>query len=144
MFTASNPHGRRATRHGSAGITLIEALIALLVLSLGMLALVQVQSTLRYNSDVAKQRSEAVRIAQENMESLRAYGRLAATTGYKSYTEIASSGPTNVTGITTNTRYDYSSITGVYGLFVPDAGDAGAPTKYLHIYPRTMSEMVLK
>jgi len=48
------------------------------------------------------------------------------------------------TGIAATTRYDFASITGVYGLFVPDPGDAGAATKYLHIYPRTMSEVVRK
>ncbi len=48
------------------------------------------------------------------------------------------------TGLTASTRYDFASITGVYGLFVPDPGDAGPATKYLHIYPRTMTEMVRK
>lgn len=48
------------------------------------------------------------------------------------------------TGLTASTRYDFSSITGVFGLFVPDPGDAGTATKYLHIYPRTMSDMVQK
>jgi type IV pilus modification protein PilV len=99
----------RGALRREAGITLIEALIALLVLSLGMLALAQVQSMLRYNSDVAKQRSEAVRIAQANMESLRAFGRLTATTGFKSYAEVAASGPTQVTGITTNTTFSVTN-----------------------------------
>jgi type IV pilus modification protein PilV len=99
----------RSALRREAGITLIEALIALLVLSLGMLALAQVQSMLRYNSDVAKQRSEAVRIAQANMESLRAFGRLTATTGFKSYAEVAASGPTQVTGITTNTTFSVTN-----------------------------------
>lgn len=108
MHAASFPL-RRTSRNGrrrALGITLIEALIALLVLSLGMLALVQVQSQLRYNADVSKQRSEAVRIAQETMESLRAFGRLTAATGYKSYAEIAvGATTTTVTGITTNTTF---------------------------------------
>jgi type IV pilus modification protein PilV len=111
MYTptiASFSRVRGALRR-DAGITLIEALIALLVLSLGMLALAQVQSMLRYNSDVAKQRSEAVRIAQANMESLRAFGRLTATTGFKSYAEVAGSGPTQVTGITTNTTFSVTN-----------------------------------
>lgn len=104
MHTATSlAHGH--SRRRAAGITLIEALIALLVLSFGMLALVQVQGQLRYNADVAKQRSEAVRIAQESMESLRSFGRLAVTANFKSYAEIASSGPTTVTGITTNTAF---------------------------------------
>lgn len=60
------------------GLTLVEALIALVISALGLLAFAAVQSRLRLSSDVAKQRAEAVRIAQENMENLRAFGTLAA------------------------------------------------------------------
>jgi hypothetical protein len=37
----------------------------------------------------------------------------------------------------------FTSITGVFGLFVP-ASDGGAATKYVEIYPRTMSEIVVQ
>ena len=62
----------------SRGISILEALITLVVAALGLLSFVVMQSRLRANSDVAKQRSEAVRIAQENMENLRAFGTLAS------------------------------------------------------------------
>jgi hypothetical protein len=39
-----------------------------------------------------------------------------------------------------NTIVDFSSITGVFGLFVPSA-DGGAGAKYLMLYPRTMTDM---
>ena len=55
------------------GTTLIEALVAFIVLSLGLLALARMQSQLRLNADFARQQSEAVRIAQQEMESLRAF-----------------------------------------------------------------------
>ena len=55
------------------GTTLIEALVAFLVLSLGLLAMARMQSQLRLNADFARQQSEAVRIAQQEMESLRAF-----------------------------------------------------------------------
>lgn len=49
------------------------------------------------------------------------------------------------TGLTPSAKLDFSSITGVYGLFIPSSSsDAGTPTKYLVIYPRTMSEVVLR
>ncbi len=60
----------------SRGISILEALITLVVAALGLLSFVVMQSRLRANSDVSKQRSEAVRIAQENMENLRAFGTL--------------------------------------------------------------------
>ena len=58
------------------GISLVEALVALAALAFGMLAVVGVQATLRENADVAKQRAEAVRIAQEDIELWRAFAKL--------------------------------------------------------------------
>ena len=70
-------------RSGTRGFTLLEALIALLVLSFGMLAIAGFQATLSRNSDLAKQRTEALRLAQQKMERLRAFGQVATdpTTG---------------------------------------------------------------
>jgi Tfp pilus assembly protein PilV len=70
-------------KHPQRGITLIEALIAFLVLSLGMLAVVRMQPELRQHAELARQRSEATRIAQQDIEALR--GMAAA-----SFEEIAS------------------------------------------------------
>ena len=61
-----------STRTSQRGITLIEALIAFLVLALGMLALAQVPKQLRLKAEVARQRGEAVRLAQSEIEALRA------------------------------------------------------------------------
>ena len=47
------------------GFTLIEALVSLLVLAFGLLAIASFQITLSRNSDVAKQRTEATRLAQD-------------------------------------------------------------------------------
>ncbi len=74
------------------GVSLVEALVALAVMSIGMLALVGVQSTMRLNSDLAKQRTEATRIASEEIERLRSYTTMAAVPGQPgvSYDEIVS------------------------------------------------------
>jgi type IV pilus modification protein PilV len=74
----------RARRRAQAGFTLIEALVALLVMSFGMLALAGMQIAMTRGSDVAKQRSEAVRLAQLKMEELRSYDGLnpSASTTY--------------------------------------------------------------
>lgn len=58
-----------ARQHGT---TLIEALIALLVLSLGMVGIGKLHAHLRGNADIARQRSEAVRFAQADLERARA------------------------------------------------------------------------
>src|SRR5512134_457678 len=64
---------RAGTRSASRGVSLVEAMVALAVMAFGMLTIVGVQSTLRLNGDIAKQRSEATRIAQETIENSRAF-----------------------------------------------------------------------
>jgi type II secretory pathway pseudopilin PulG len=71
------------------GVTLIEALVALVVMSFGMVALVGLLSNLRYSADLGKQRSEAMRLAQQELETLRAFSVLdnsqAPKAGVKDY-----------------------------------------------------------
>lgn len=57
----------------SSGVSLVEALIALAVMSFGMLALIGVQSTMRINTDLSRQTSEAARIAAADLESTRLF-----------------------------------------------------------------------
>jgi len=59
------------------GVGIVEALVALLVLALGMMSFTALQARLRQYSDLAKQRVEAVRIAEQELESFRAFGTLA-------------------------------------------------------------------
>lgn len=72
------------------GVSLVEALVALAVMSIGMLALVGVQSTMRLNSDLAKQRTEATRIASEEIELVRSFTSMGVVNGQPgvSYDEI--------------------------------------------------------
>ncbi|MFT7724167.1 MAG: prepilin-type N-terminal cleavage/methylation domain-containing protein [Roseateles sp.] len=60
-------------RRRARGVTLIEALVALMVMSFGMVALVSLMVNLRHGGDVAKQRSEAMRLAQQELAALRAF-----------------------------------------------------------------------
>ena len=71
------------TRSAQAGVSLVEALVAFLVTAFGMLSVAGMQATLSRNSDTAKQRSEAVRLAQQKMEQLRSFE--AITGGNYSY-----------------------------------------------------------
>ncbi|MCV2355577.1 hypothetical protein LNV09_15635 [Paucibacter sp. B2R-40] len=64
-------------RRFGRGVALIEAMVALLIMAFGMLALVGLQGNLRRGADLSKQRGEAIRLAQREMESLRAYSVLA-------------------------------------------------------------------
>ena len=71
------------------GVSLIEALVAMAIMAFGMLALLGLQGALRGNSDVSKQRSEAVRYAQEQIELLRGFSTLDTATGARTYAQIA-------------------------------------------------------
>ena len=88
------------TRPTQRGTTLFEALIAFLVLSLGMVAIARVQGHLRLDADAARQRSEAVRLAQEDMETLRGFATIdaAATAGTRAFGAIASTSRSVDTG----------------------------------------------
>ena len=58
------------------GVSLIEAIVAMAVMAFGMMAVVGLQTTLRQNSDIAKQRSEAVRFAEEAIEEWRRFSEM--------------------------------------------------------------------
>jgi Tfp pilus assembly protein PilV len=66
------------TPHAQRGASLIEALIALLVLSLSLVATVRLQTWLRQHSDLARERSEAVQHARRALEGQRGFRDLAA------------------------------------------------------------------
>ncbi|HMC16374.1 MAG TPA: hypothetical protein VKI18_12125, partial [Albitalea sp.] len=85
------------------GASLLEALIAFAVLSLGLLGMVRLQSHLRLEADIARQRSEAVRLAQQDIETLRGFAALAAAANQRSYAGITSA--VQATDVT-NTHYD--------------------------------------
>ena len=57
--------------HKQRGISLIEALIAITVLSLGMLSIAKFQGDLTASSGTTKARAEAIKLAQDKIEELR-------------------------------------------------------------------------
>jgi Tfp pilus assembly protein PilV len=100
---------RQHTFRAPRGISLIEALVAMAVMAFGMLGVVGMQATLRTNADLSKQRTEAMRIAQERMEDLRNFSVLTDPTATsKAFDTKATFAATTVTGYTTNTSYTVS------------------------------------
>ncbi|MCB1742831.1 MAG: type IV pilus modification protein PilV [Gammaproteobacteria bacterium] len=66
---------RGRTLHGQSGVTLIEVLIALLVMSIGLLGLAALQTqSLRFNTD-SMIRTQATSLANEIIEQMRAAGQ---------------------------------------------------------------------
>lgn len=96
-------------RRSQRGVSLIEALVALAVMAFGILGVIGVQTTLRVNGDVAKQRAEGVRIAQEAIENWRTFTVLTSTlpTGHTmSFAQmVTDTSPTTVTGTASNTTF---------------------------------------
>ena len=86
------------------GVSLIEALVALAIMAFGMLGIVGIQGKMRLNGDIAKQRSEAVRMAQETIESRRAFWTLSEP-GTTAYNGIDNHAGVTVTGITSNATF---------------------------------------
>lgn len=100
---------RQAARRFQRGVTLVEAMVAFFVMALGMLAAVATQMTLRLNNDVAKQRSEAVRLAQNDLDSSRAFVQMAAAQGLRSYADIVPTvTPESLPFTGTNASYSFS------------------------------------
>lgn len=79
-------------RSGSRGVALLDGLVAFAVIAFGMLALVSMQGTLSRNADVAKQRTEATRLAQEKIEELRSFTGI--STGTVNWNGLASGSDT--------------------------------------------------
>ena len=96
-------------RYRVNGVSLIEALVALAVMAFGLMGVAGLQASLRLNADVARQRAEAVRIAQEAIEDARSFSILQAPApaGKTAYDGLLATVPaTTVTSLAgANTTY---------------------------------------
>ena len=103
----------------NAGFSLVEALIAFLILSIGIAGAAKYQSYLIQNSALSKQQTEAVLLGEQKMEDFRSYETLNTTSGKFAYADIVS-GTDTVTGesaiytrtwtVTSNTSPTYKTV----------------------------------
>lgn len=68
-----------STKRGQAGFTILEALVSLVIMGFGIFSLAGMQIAISSNADIAKQRTEAVRLAEQKIESFRSYTGIATT-----------------------------------------------------------------
>lgn len=90
--TMNNHQNRNISRQ--KGFTIIEAMIALIVVAFGMLALAGMQMILSRGADLARQRNEATRLADEKIEQLRAFNSIEVGTGLVAWDSLASGSET--------------------------------------------------
>lgn len=83
----------------SSGVSLVEAVVALAVMGFGMMGVVAMQASMRFNSDVAKQRSEAVRLAQELLEQSRSVTSLTTVAGRLAWADVVTQPEHDVVGV---------------------------------------------
>src|SRR5574337_679882 len=95
VTTMRNPSTRRST-----GFVLLEALIALLIVSLGLLAISKLEGLTVSAAGEARSRSEAVTLAQKKLEQLRNWVTAA------SFTAGMVTGTSTYSG--TNAAYNYA------------------------------------
>jgi type IV pilus assembly protein PilV len=105
------------------GHGLIETIVALLIISGGVITLIQFERQIAYHHNLAQQKSEATILATSQIESLRAFGVINTTPGYTSYQSIATGTSTSnganttytlnwtVTTSTTNPTYKTVNVT---------------------------------
>jgi Tfp pilus assembly protein PilV len=121
MITSHKLHSR--------GVSLVEAMVALAVMAFGMLTIVGVQSTLRLNGDIAKQRSEATHIAARHMERLRKFVDL------PSFDAITTTAPAPATVMSDGIATSNASYT-VQAAVVNAVDADGPPSKALRVTVR--------
>jgi prepilin-type N-terminal cleavage/methylation domain-containing protein len=75
-----SPSATPTCRTRQRGLSMLESLIAVAVLALGMIGLARVHVDLRGGAEAARERSEAMRLAQQDIEQLRAFATPALCT----------------------------------------------------------------
>lgn len=111
-----NPLPARRLPHG---LSLVEALIALLITGTGLLVLATTQMRLVQSADAARQRGEATRLAAERIESARAF------------TTIAGAGPTAWNGLSSGSDSSTSNVT--YTRSWTLDGDSSQPMRQMNV-----------
>ena len=99
-------------QRGQRGTSVLEALVAFLVLAIGMLTVARIQAPMRLNSELARQRSEAVRLGQDDLETLRSFSVMQAASGVRSYADASNDlrSIDTAAGYASTTRYQLSRL----------------------------------
>ncbi|WP_284618230.1 type IV pilus modification PilV family protein [Aquabacterium humicola] len=89
---------RRITFRRQQGFSLLESMIALVIMAFGLLAIAGVSLKLARSEDVARQRGEAARLAQEKIEEFRSYTQIDTAAGVNAWESMGSGATTDSVG----------------------------------------------
>lgn len=79
----------RAAHRTPCGVSLLEVLFSLLVLSLGVVGMGKLHRQLQAHADIARQRSEAVRLAHDEIEAQRISDSTPPISGSRTISDVA-------------------------------------------------------
>jgi type IV pilus modification protein PilV len=91
-------------RRQAAGFTLVEVLIAVVVVSIGALALGSLQVALSRHADAARQRTEATKLAISRLEELRGFEQVLTEADKQAYADLLSGSDQPL--LDSNTRFE--------------------------------------
>jgi type II secretory pathway pseudopilin PulG len=86
-------------------VSLVEALVALVVLAIGSAALARMQVDVARAADLAHQRTEAARLAQADLEDLRATARRSTPSGALGFDHLDARTQRVASGVVASARY---------------------------------------
>jgi len=93
-------------RSRQRGVTLLESLLAFFVLAAGSVAVAALQRELHLAADVSRERSQALRVAEDDVERLRAFVAIEGPPATRTFAAIASAtvDPASAPGATTDRK----------------------------------------
>ena len=135
LLTMPSARSSHLASRRQRGISIVESLVAFVVVAAGnTAAAAQLQSRLHLAGDIARERSEAVRIGADAIEEMRSFVALDGSAAERTYAAIAS-GDSSIDASSTSSASSASSPRGSYRIErrIDDAGFAATKSARVNV-----------